>query len=177
MRKPDPTRIIGRGKRKPDELEMKGFSVSLSTEKPPASPKKTKPPATAVQEYGSAVLQKSRSAAVQEYGTPPLDNLDDYRLLPFREYKKVDARLTWGQKEYLDNLEKLIAREAPGVEKGNPLSKRITRSSIIRALVEIARRLQIAVNPSRFQNERDLIEAVVEAFEQKFREREDEKVQ
>ena len=26
MRKPDPTRIIGRGKRTPDKLEMKGFS-------------------------------------------------------------------------------------------------------------------------------------------------------
>jgi hypothetical protein len=30
MRKPDPTRIVGRGKVKPDKLEMRGFSAPLS---------------------------------------------------------------------------------------------------------------------------------------------------
>ena len=84
--------------------------------------------------------------------------------------------MTWDQKEYLDDLERRIARDAPGVEKGNPTSKRITRSSILRALVEIVRRLQISVNPSRFQNERDLIEALVEALRERLTGKEEEQL-
>ena len=168
MKKVDPARYIG--KRKAAEMEIKTLGTP-----PPLEPIRLSP--SEKKESRTTALQKSSSAEVQQYSILSLDNLDDYPLLDFREYKKIDARLTWDQKEYLDNLERLIVRDAPGVEKSNPLSKRITRSSIIRALVEIARRLQITVNPSRFQNERDLIEAIVEAFEQKFRKPEDKKVQ
>ncbi len=123
---------------------------------------------TEVPKYDITELPNYQTAAVRKSTTQTLDDLSDYPLVDFRQYERVDVRLTWDQKKYLDELEALIARQSPGVEKKNPLSKRITRSSVVRALIEIAKRLEVSVDPSQFQNERHLVKALTEALKHKF---------
>ena len=121
-----------------------------------------------VPKYQITELPDYQTAVVRESAAQTLSDLSDYPLVDFRQYERVDVRLTWDQKKYLDDLESLIARQSPGVEKRNPFSKRITRSSVVCALVEIARRLEVSVDPSQFQNERHLVKALAEALKRKF---------
>jgi hypothetical protein len=133
----------------------------------------------ALQQSGTPGVPKSRSTALQQSGTTAVQksktktsgDFQNYQLLDYREYKKLDARLSWEQVRYLNELEALIARRAPGLEKNNPLSKRMTKSSIVRALVEIAMRLSISFDPSTFRNERDLLRALDRALELKYKNR------
>jgi hypothetical protein len=132
-----------------------------------------------VQQSGTPEVPKSRSTALQQSGTTAVQksktktagDFEDYQLLDYREYKKLDARLSWEQIRYLDELEALIARKAPGLEKNNPLSKRMTKSSIVRVLVEIAMRLRLSFDPSTFRNERDLLRALDRALALKYKKR------
>jgi hypothetical protein len=163
---PEPDKAVSNPLPEEDDAGVYAQLPSTSNQEPITSVVQ-KSNTTEVQQSGSAAVQEYRTTAVQHSPQPSLDDLGDYPLLDYRQLKKVDVRLTWEQKEYLDGLEALIARNAPGLEKNNPLSKRITRSAVIRALVEIARRLSLSADPSHLMNERDLLKALVEEFKKK----------
>lgn len=158
MRKPDPARFTGRKKSKPDKLEMKGFSAPspLSLE-PPPPPKKRKVPKSVTSEVTK--LRSSEVTELRSYGLPKFDQL-----------RRLDIRLTWEQKRFLDDWEEDIRQAMPEGDRDNPKHRRITKNSIIRVLVEIIRQLEIRVNAKGFRNEGDLLEALFEALRKKLTE-------
>ena len=157
MRKPDPTRFTGRKKPKADKLEMKGFSIPspLSLE-PPPPPKKRK--------------GKSETSEVTKLRSSEVTELRSYGLPKFDQLRRLDIRLTWEQKRFLDDWEEDIRQAMPEGDRGNPDHRRITKNSIIRVLVEIVRQLEIRVNAKGFHNEGDLLEALFEALSKKLTE-------
>lgn len=71
--------------------------------------------------------------------------------------RRIEVRLTLEQIRFLDDLEWELGRSLPDLEKGNPESRRITKNSIIRVIIEILRTLDLDINASHFRNERDLL--------------------
>jgi hypothetical protein len=132
--------------------ELKGQSAFFS---PPKSPTKAemKPPEKQPQTHRVTDLQTNR---VPESGTDRLTEFGDYDVPDYRKLQRLELRLTWEQKEYLDRLEGIIARDMPEGERADPDYKRITRNSIVRVLVEILRRLDLSIDASRFKSEKDL---------------------
>ena len=132
--------------------ELKGQSAFFSQPKSPAIPKrqhkKNEPQTNRVTD-----LQTDR---VTESETDRLTDFDAYHVPDYRKLQRLELRLTWEQKEYLDRLEAVISRDMPEGERSDPNCKRITRSSIVRVLVEILRRLDLSVDASRFKSEKDL---------------------
>ena len=138
------------------------------------SPPQTKipPPAKAQPPSKKDDLQTNRvtgsvSDRVTDSQSNRLTDFNDYEVPDYRELKRTEMRLTWDQDNYLNQLESKIAREMPEGERSDPKYKRITKNSIIRALVEYARRLDIQVNAGKFRNEADLTEAIAKAIESK----------
>lgn len=109
-------------------------------------------------------VAKSRSPQVPKSGSSEVLDLSEYPIVTFQELARLDVRVTWEQKEYLDKLETAIVRNTAGSDKSDPESQRLTKNSVLRSLVEIARQLKVNVDASSFRNERDLIKAVFDAL-------------
>lgn len=71
--------------------------------------------------------------------------------------RRLEVRLTLEQIRFLDDLEWELGRSLPDLEKANPESRRITKNSIIRVMIEILRSLYLEIDASHFRNERDLL--------------------
>src|SRR5688572_18702954 len=99
-------------------------------------------------------LPKSVSSGVRK--------LRSYELRKFDELRRLDIRITGEQKRFLDDLEEDIRQAMPEGDKSNPESQRITKNSIIRAMLEIARQLKLKVDGKAFHNENDLLHALFE---------------
>ena len=115
---------------------------------------------------------KSRSHRVTDLQTNRVTEFESYRLTDFGDYdvphyrqmERSEIWLTWEQSDYLGTLEKVISRDRPEGDKADPNYKRITKNSIMRALVEVARRLSVTVDAREFKNEQDLAKAIWEAL-------------
>jgi hypothetical protein len=117
-----------------------------------------------VTELQSSELPKQQSDEGTELQPSEVPKLQTYRLRNYDQFRRVEVRLTTSQKRFLDNLEEDIRETMPEGERGNPYSKRITKNSIIRVMVEIMRQLDIKVDARHFQNEGDLLQALFEAL-------------
>lgn len=71
--------------------------------------------------------------------------------------RRIEVRLTLDQIRFLDDLEWELGRSLPDLERADPESRRITKNSIIRVLIEILRSLHLEIDASHFRNERDLL--------------------
>lgn len=105
-------------------------------------------------------LRKPVSSAVRE--------LQSYGLTNYDKLFRLDARLTYDQIAFLNKLEAEIKLARPDVERNHPDHKRITKNSIVRVLVEIARQIELQVDASQFYNELDLFHAVYLEFRNVF---------
>jgi len=153
----------------PEEVinELRGGSVFFQPKKTISPPPLDKPPRvspsveapTKSQSYRVTDLQSLRVTELQSYR---LTEFDDYEVPHFREMERSELWLTEEQTDFLVALAKLIARKRPEGEKRDPSYKRITQNSIIRVLVEIARRLKLTVDARNFKNEQDLAKAMWE---------------
>ena len=161
MRKPEPTRFTGRGKHKPDKLEMKGFSDPPSDK--PAVDENRNPSKTSLPSK-TPVLTELQSSEVSKSRTSGVPDLQTYVLRNFDQLRRLDVRLTWEQKRFLDDWEEDIRQTMPEGERGNPDHRRITKNAIIRVLVEIVRQLKITVDAQNFHNEGDFLNALFEAL-------------
>jgi hypothetical protein len=126
---------------------------------PPRRKKNAKKKKTNLQSYRVTESVSNRVTDLQSYR---VTDFDDYEILDYRELKRGEMRLTWEQNKYLDDLVSEITRAMPEGERSDPQHKRITKNSIIRALVEIVRRLKLRVDAKNFRNERDLARALAE---------------
>ena len=145
--------------RKKQKSTIHSAPLSDETPKPPQPVVPPKPRTDRVTD--------SQTKLVTELQSNRLTDFNDYEVPDFRELQRIELRLTWEQDDYLDKMQRSISRAMPEGERSDPNYKRITKNSIIRALVEIARRLELTVDASRFKNERDLLEAIVEIFKSK----------
>lgn len=161
MRKPDPTGFSGRGKHKPDKLSMKGFSDPPSDlsviDENKSIPQTSLPSKT-------PVLTELRGSEVSTSRTTGVPDLQTYRLRNFDQLRRLDVRLTWEQKRFLDDWEEDIRQTIPEGERGNPDHRRITKNSIMRVLVEVVHQLKIKVDARNFRNEGDFLNALFEAL-------------
>jgi hypothetical protein len=147
--------------------EMREQSVHFRMAKEKATP----PPSRPSNRKGKRASHKVtdlQTSKVSKFESYRLTEFDDYRLPVFSDMWRGEVRLTWEQSAYLDQLEKAISRDRPEGDRSDPEYKRITKNSIIRALVELARRLNVSVDANSFRNERDLLEEVVKAVREKF---------
>ena len=78
--------------------------------------------------------------------------------------ERSELWLTEEQTDFLAELSRLISRKRPEGDRSDPEYKRITQNSIIRALVEITRRLEVTVDPRQFKNEQDLAKGIWKAL-------------
>jgi hypothetical protein len=106
-----------------------------------------------------------QSHRVTDSQTNRVTDFADYEVPDYRQLKRVELRLTWEQDNYLNNLESIITRDMPEGERSDPKYKRITKNSIIRALVEYARRVNLRVDATKFKNEADLARAICDQIE------------
>ncbi len=109
-------------------------------------------------------VPKFQSPVVPKSGSSEALDLNDYPIVAFQELARLDIRLTWEQKEYLDRLETAMARNSAGVDRNDPESQRLTKNSVLRSLVEIARQLNLNIDAGSCRNERDLIKAIFDAL-------------
>jgi hypothetical protein len=123
-------------------------------------PTKKRPAKKKVTDLQSYRVTKSVSTGVTELQTDRVTDFADYEVPDYRKLKRVEMRLTWEQDNYLNSLESLITRDMPEGDRSDPKYKRITKNSIIRALVEFARRLNLQVDATKFKNEADLAQAL-----------------
>jgi len=105
-------------------------------------------------------LPELRTSGLPKLGSSTVPNFQSYGLRNFDELRRLDVRLTWEQKRFLDDWEEEIRQAMPEGERDNPESKRITKNSIMRVLVEIVMQLGVKVDASRFRNESDLLQSL-----------------
>lgn len=135
--------------------ELHGQSVFFKDKVTPPTPPLDKTSAT--QEKKARDL---RTSQVPELPGSQLPKLRTYELRNFDQLRRLDIRLTGEQKRFLDEMEETIRQQMPEGERDNPMSKRITKNSIVRVFVEIFRQLRLKVDASNFKNESDLLEAL-----------------
>jgi hypothetical protein len=147
MRQPRPenfdTKLASRNK--PESVDVSGII-----------PIRPKPPTNRVTE-----VQGNRVTDLQ---TNRVTDFADYEVPIYSDLSRLELRLTWEQTEFLESLDRQIAREAPEGDKKDPTYKRITKNSVVRALVEILRRLNPKLDAGRFYNEQDLVKALFAAL-------------
>ncbi len=122
-----------------------------------------------VKPYSDTVTHSVSDPLSQSHSVT-LNHPESYEVPHFRKLKRLHLRLTKPQDKYLTALEDTISDARPEGERSDPNYKRITKNSIIRALVEIARRLDLSVDASSFNNERDLLKALVEELSKRLAE-------
>jgi len=111
-------------------------------------------------------VTESVSDRVTDLQSNRLTGFADYDVPDYRQLKRIELRLTWDQNKYLDDLASVITRDMPEGERSDPSYKRITKNSILRALVEYVRRLKIQVDARKFNNESDLAQALADKIEE-----------
>jgi hypothetical protein len=126
---------------------------------PPRQKKRKKVPKLNLQ---TNRVTESVSDRVTDLQTNRVTDFADYDVPDYRQLSRVELRLTWEQNKYLVDLVSEIARDMPEGERSDPHYKRITKNSIIRALVEFARKLNPKVDAKKFRNERDLAQALAD---------------
>ena len=137
---------------KPEEVDLSG--VIAIKPKPVPSTKSRSP-----------VVTESRTSEVSKSVSPEVTKLRTYELRNFDQLRRLDLRVTYEQKRYLDDLEEVIRQEMPEGEQGNPEFKRITKNSIIRVFIEIFRQLDLRLKANRFRNENDLLSALFDSMQ------------
>ena len=166
-----------RGARKRPEQETKSPQAKGNPPQEYRSPEVVKSRTHGVQKSRSSVVKKSSTPEVVKSRTHGVQKFEDYPLLHFRDLEKMDVFVTGEQLDYLKDLESVIVRGRPGMEKGNPLHQRLTKTSVVRALVEIIRRLDLTVDPQNFNNERDLLQAIDQTLRAKYHKKSKAQVQ
>ena len=151
---------------KPEDIDLSGVvplkrRKSITTPPPKAVSKKRED--KNVKSISPEVM-KSRTPGVHKSISPELHKLWTYEVQSFKHLKKLDVLFTKAQKIFLRDFLESVEDSMPERERDNPEHRRITKNSIIRVLVEIARQLEIKVDASHFRNERDLLLAVFEAI-------------
>ena len=106
----------------------------------------------------------SQSSDKPESRTPRLPEIHGYNVRKYDQLRRIDLRLTGKQKRYLDDLFEDIKQDIPEGDRSDPEYRQVTKSSIIRAVLEILRQMQITVDASEFRNEGDLLLALFEAL-------------
>lgn len=137
--------------------ELHGQSVFFKDKVTPPTPPSRKTATTPEKE-----ARDLRTSEVPELPGSELPQLRTYELRNYDQLRRLDIRLTGEQKRFLDEMEETIRQKMPEGERDNPLSRRITKNSIVRVLVEIFRQLRLRVDASNFRNEGDLLEALFE---------------
>ena len=154
--------------------ELKGQSAFFQKDRSPTSKRSRRgpgdmvtQPAKKAPELQTNRLTESVSNVVTDLQSNRLTDFEDYNVPDYRKLRRVELRLTWEQNKYLDDLEGVISRDMPEGERADPNYKRITKNSVIRALVEIVRRLKLGVDAGNFKNERDLAKSIAAAIRAK----------
>lgn len=145
--------------------ELTGKSVFFPKKKDSTSPNASMP--KKAQTNKPTDLQTSRVTEKQtnrltESGTLELTDLQSYELRKYKNWKRIEVRLTPDQRKFLIDFNEEIAQTMPEGERNNPQFKRITNNSIIRVCVETIRQLKPKVDSSKFQNENDLLHSLFE---------------
>ena len=139
---------------------------STSRPKPPVPKqkrsKKLKKTPDKTTELKKAKIPDFESNKVSKSETHKVSNFQSYKLSNYKTFKHMGIGLTRDQVRYLQKLEDHISDTRPDIDKNNAHHKRITKASIIRVLVEMARQLELTVNARQFQNEHDLYQAMLE---------------
>lgn len=115
----------------------------------------------------SDTVRQSHTDTLTHSSEDRLDDLSNYEVGDYRQLARGNLRLTPEQNRFLKDMEDAISGQRPEGERADPEYKRITKNSIIRALVEFARRLKLTVDASTFKNEQDLLRAIVEEIRKK----------
>jgi len=112
----------------------------------------------------SSVVPKSVTPEEPKFGSTELPKLRSYEVRRFDELRRLDIRITWEQKRFLDDWEEDLRRDMPEGDRNHPQYQRVTKNSIIRALIEIPRQLDLQIEANKFRNEADLIKGIYEAL-------------
>lgn len=110
-----------------------------------------------VADLRSSELPNLQTSEVTNLPTSGVPKLQSYELRNFDQLRRLDIRLTYEQKRFLDDLEETIRQQMPEGERNNPEYRRITKNSIIRIFVEIFRQLDLRIKADQFKNETDLL--------------------
>ena len=163
-------------------------SNSVNVTKPVDSPIKKQPSATPTPELpesGTTELpksrssrlpksrthgvRKSRSSRVPNSGTTGVPDFRSYDIPNYNKLNRIDLRVTWDQRYFLDDQELMIRRAMPDIERDNPNHRRLTKNSVVRVLVEIARQLELKIDARKLRNEADLLQAYYDALKRQLR--------
>ncbi len=145
--------------------ELTGKSVFFPKKKASTSPnvsisKKAK--TNRLPDFQTSRVTKKQTNRLTESGTLELTDLQSYELRKYKNWKRIEVRLTPDQRKFLIDFNEEIAQTMPEGERNNPHYKRITNNSIIRVCVETIRQLKPKVDASNFQNENDLFHSLFE---------------
>jgi hypothetical protein len=102
-------------------------------------------------------VRKSRTTEVPKSGSAAVPELRSYELRKYDRLRRLDVRLTREQLRFLQELEDDIRERMPEIERDNPEHRRITKSAIVRVLVEMFRQLDLRIDARKFRNEHDLM--------------------
>jgi hypothetical protein len=105
----------------------------------------------------TAEVRKSRTTEVPKSGSAAVPELRSYELRKYDRLRRLDVRLTREQLRFLQELEDDIRDRMPEIERDNPEHRRITKSAIVRVLVEMFRQFDLPVDARKFRNEHDLM--------------------
>jgi hypothetical protein len=141
-------------KKKPRVIKLTGYKPAKIIEPPEqVEPRKT----TIPKEFKSS-NETAPSTALPHFGTTEVPHFRSYEVPHFKKMKRLDVRLTKEQKHFLEDLEDQVREEMPEGESDNPHSRRITKASIVRVMVEFFRQMSTPIDASAFKNENDLLE-------------------
>lgn len=129
------------------------FTRPPTTTPPPSAARQPKRPAT----KPTAEVRQSGSAAVPQSGSTAVPELRSYELRKFDRLRRLDVRLTRDQLRFLQALEDDIRDQMPEIERDNPDHRRITKSAVVRVLVDMFRQFDLPVDARRFRSEHDLM--------------------
>lgn len=129
-------------------------------EKTPTLPQSPVPESLAEAHFQTSRLPDSGTSRLTDQQTSSVPDFGSYRVPDYRTMRRIEVRLTLEQIRFLDDLEWELGRSLPDLEKVNLESRRITKNSIIRVLIEILRTLDLDIDASHFRNERDLLLAL-----------------
>ena len=115
------------------------------------------------------VVRNSRISRVPNSGTTGVPNFRSYDIPNYNKLNRLDLRVTWDQRYFLDDQELMIRRAMPDIERDNPSHRRLTKNSVVRVLVEIARQLELKIDARKLRNEADLLQAYYDALKRQLR--------
>jgi hypothetical protein len=131
------------------------FDNSKNFQKPP---ERIEPQTPTISQKITTPKENTPTSEVPHFGSTALPNIRSYEVPHFKSMKRLDIRLTKEQKRFLEDLEDQIREEMPEGESENPKSRRITKASIVRVMVEFFRQMNTPIDASIFKNENDLLD-------------------